>query len=508
MSDEVLNTNLPQLSPDLVHSHILACRTLKNRVDLRLLEWLFVLIQKKFAPALGFPGPASYVMVNLHYEKSEAYCVVMVSKVLPFLPLTAKAYGRGDLSWSQVKQIARLRKAKESMKEEEWLAFARTHNVAALKGEVRNALKEGRESPRKGTYGLPNLRLRLSFDLDRETHELARKALEAKAEAMRGTRGDEDWRPTPEEVVMAIFEESLARELEGMKGEEGKKRRSIFEILYRVCPECRAGHIHTEDGLVEASPERLALIETVARKVEIGFDEELVRGVALSREEAERDIPEEVRAKVLALYGHACAHCGRSLVDLQIHHIIFYSEGGPHAVWNLLSACARCHGAVHAGTLEVYRDSLGELHWRSRADRLTKVLEPEIEELASIPAVAVVRVEAAPEAVAAAGPIVPTALAPGRERPAERVLGGLMTLGYSRREAQAMLWKARVDLRDLGRAPTENELFNSAVYGRAVVLGGSVRSGRAENGKNGAGKEPEARREGGDASPKDGTGGA
>src|SRR5512136_1953127 len=129
MTDEILNTNagdglplsprteLPELSPDHVHASILACRGLKNRVDLRLLAWLFVLIEKKFAPALGLPGPASYVMVHLHYEKSEAYCVLTTAKEMPFLPLTAKAYARGDISWSQVKQIARLRKAVESMKE-------------------------------------------------------------------------------------------------------------------------------------------------------------------------------------------------------------------------------------------------------------------------------------------------------------------------------------------------------------------------------------------------------
>jgi len=229
-------------------------------------------IEKKFAPALGFPGPACYVMVHLHYEKSEAYCVVTTAKVMPFLPLTARAYARGDVSCSQAKQIARLRKAVESMKEAEWVAYAGSNNVAALKGEVRKAIEDGRDSPRKGTYGLPNTLMRLAFDLNRETYEIARKAMEAKAQAMRIAKGDEDWRPTPQEVVMAIFEESLARDLEGMTGEEGKRMRSLFEILYRVCPECRAKHVHTEDGLVEVSEESIARIEKVARKLEIGFD--------------------------------------------------------------------------------------------------------------------------------------------------------------------------------------------------------------------------------------------
>ena len=57
MADEILNTNigdkvpeapaaqLPELSADLVHANIIGCHVLKNRVDLRLLQWIFVLVR-------------------------------------------------------------------------------------------------------------------------------------------------------------------------------------------------------------------------------------------------------------------------------------------------------------------------------------------------------------------------------------------------------------------------------------------------------------------------------
>ena len=265
--------------------------------------------------------------------------------MLPLLPLTGKAYGLGDISWSQVKQITRLRKKRPSIKEEEWVAFACGNTVAALKGEVRNALKEGRDGPRTGTWGLPNICMKLTLRFLREGYEIARKALEAKALAMRAASGDPDWRPTPEEVFLAFLEEG-----------------GSYEVLYRICPECRKGHIHTEDGLVEVPPESLARVEKVARKVEIGFDEELVKAEALTKEEA-RDIPEALRRKVLALYGHACARCGRKL-GLHIHHCLAWSDGGPHAVWNMAPLCRMDHACVHGHTLEVYRDCLGDLHWR------------------------------------------------------------------------------------------------------------------------------------------------
>jgi 5-methylcytosine-specific restriction endonuclease McrA len=51
-------------------------------------------------------------------------------------------------------------------------------------------------------------------------------------------------------------------------------------------------------------------------------------------------------AKVLFRDGHKCRHCGlRS--NLHVHHIIFRSQQGPDADWNLIVLCNDCHDALH-----------------------------------------------------------------------------------------------------------------------------------------------------------------
>jgi len=114
------------------------------------------------------------------------------------------------------------------------------------------------------------------------------------------------------------------------------------------------------------------------------------KGEALPVREVGRDIPADVEMKVLALYGKGCARCGQKL-DRQLHHIVFYSRGGPNEVWNLIAVCVACHGCIHHGTLEVFRDSPGELHWRTKAERVASVLEDEVLDLASVPPVVVER---------------------------------------------------------------------------------------------------------------------
>ena len=73
---------LPEISPDEVHKNILRCYRLGNRICLRMVQWILVLIERDFAPALGFPRAVYYVRENLQYEKSEAYEVVRVAKSL------------------------------------------------------------------------------------------------------------------------------------------------------------------------------------------------------------------------------------------------------------------------------------------------------------------------------------------------------------------------------------------------------------------------------------------
>ena len=40
-----------------------------------------------------------------------------------------------------------------------------------------------------------------------------------------------------------------------------------------------------------------------------------------------------------------------------MHHIIYRSELGPDASWNLCTLCVTCHDAVHSGNLNIWSDA-------------------------------------------------------------------------------------------------------------------------------------------------------
>lgn len=66
------------------------------------------------------------------------------------------------------------------------------------------------------------------------------------------------------------------------------------------------------------------------------------------------DIPERVRLEVLARDQYACVSCGTAGENrLQLHHVVYRSQGGTHDEENLATLCSDCHRLVHHGDLTV-----------------------------------------------------------------------------------------------------------------------------------------------------------
>lgn len=62
-----------------------------------------------------------------------------------------------------------------------------------------------------------------------------------------------------------------------------------------------------------------------------------------------------VKQYVLSRDGYKCqsGQTGRHSRKLHVHHIIFRSNNGPNTPENLITLCARCHDALHAGQFEL-----------------------------------------------------------------------------------------------------------------------------------------------------------
>lgn len=57
--------------------------------------------------------------------------------------------------------------------------------------------------------------------------------------------------------------------------------------------------------------------------------------------------------KVYQRDGWKCRHCGDRNA-LHPHHVVYKSHQGPDTLENLLSLCAQCHNAHHAGRLAIH----------------------------------------------------------------------------------------------------------------------------------------------------------
>jgi hypothetical protein len=496
-------TSHPEMSPDLVHTNIMRCYKLGNRIHRKLLGWVLVLIERNHCVALGSPLPVFYVKLHLGCEKTEAYDIIKTAKALPCVPRSADAFEAGDISWAKLKQIARV--ATEET-EKDWLDFARSHKPGELKAQVRDALKTNRKAPRKDGRGLSNLQVNMVIPMSLEVQEIVRKALQKATDVMREVLAEfsreEGREPTLEEVVRFLSEKVLATDLLGLVKDQSERERAIYDLLIHQCSDCKARLLHTEDGPIAISHKDGDEIERKARKVVINH-EDLVKGEALPVGEVnDQQIPKGIELKRLALDRHCCARCGTHL-NLHLHHVIFRSKRGPNEVWNLLTVCERDHACIHGGTLEVFLVSQGKVIWHSRADKIDRFLKDELKEYASIPAVNVTIAARAPEAPSPQSPAAAEA-APARvlSRVEEGAIAALVKVTkQSRTEARERVLKALQMLSSLGRAATADEIFATAYYGRVIENGGKVR--RCGNGKpvadaggnsarNGDSKAPEA----------------
>ena len=67
------------------------------------------------------------------------------------------------------------------------------------------------------------------------------------------------------------------------------------------------------------------------------------RGIAQSSSEAA-----PLRLKILERDNWRCQFCG-TRSNLQVHHIIYRSHGGPDDEDNLITVCVTCHEQIHLG---------------------------------------------------------------------------------------------------------------------------------------------------------------
>ena len=77
----------------------------------------------------------------------------------------------------------------------------------------------------------------------------------------------------------------------------------------------------------------------------------------LRQEEIDREVARRRRIRVsdknevFERDNYTCQICGKKHERLEVHHIVFKSEGGSNSMSNLVSLCCDCHEKIHKGKL-------------------------------------------------------------------------------------------------------------------------------------------------------------
>jgi len=146
--------NPETISAEELHRLILRAYVLGARVRLRFLKALLALHRTRLYIQLGFSSTTQYAARYFGYQKSQTYESLRVAEALERLPITAKSFSEGSISWSAVREITRVA-APET--EKEWVEFASKKSIEEVRAEVLDALKKNRKLNRPARFDMVRL---------------------------------------------------------------------------------------------------------------------------------------------------------------------------------------------------------------------------------------------------------------------------------------------------------------------------------------------------------------
>jgi hypothetical protein len=355
---------------------------------------------------LGYSTFENYCDREFGIARSTAYEYMRVSAALEYLPRLRVLFSKGDMSWHQVREITKVAKADTEI---EWIELTCEVSVRKLMAEVRAAQRSGRERPRDGESGLPNLHVTLSIDVTLEEKERLIRGLalvpEALSEHDRDHDSDHDGgnHVAPRDLKMLLLHLAdglLSGELRVTRTAEGcpcgapmKPLRSQM-IVYHERADGEAT-LATDSGPVAVPAERIAALAPLSEWIgvrrsdepgevespteaaghpEVECPAEAVgeavgdREVAEVAEQASGEIDRPTNARlareILSRDSMRCTSPGCSRRrNLHVHHIQHRSKGGRTAADNLTTVCDTCHALLHSGRLDVAGSAPHRLAW-------------------------------------------------------------------------------------------------------------------------------------------------
>lgn len=148
--------NPPSINAKELHEILLRSHCDGNRGLKRFMDALRTLCETKLCKQLGYPGIAAYADKVFHYQRTQTFEFIRVSRALVDLPQISEAFQRGEISFALVSKLTKVSTAET---ESEWLALADKQNAQALDHAIDEARHRGSKNPRSGKFGLDSLRM-------------------------------------------------------------------------------------------------------------------------------------------------------------------------------------------------------------------------------------------------------------------------------------------------------------------------------------------------------------
>ncbi|MEO8180856.1 MAG: hypothetical protein ABI895_18645 [Deltaproteobacteria bacterium] len=348
-------------------------------------RWLLAAQRAAVHVHLGFGSFGEYVERMFGYKPRSMQEKLRVAEALEGLPALERALSSGEVSWSAVRELTRVALSET---EHEWLELARGKTLRQLEQVL--AGKHSGDAP-ASPPDLSAQRHVLRFDVAAETFALFRDALNELRRRTAAALDDDS----------ALLE--LARCVLGGPRAEG---RASYQVVLNVCPDCGNGRQQAKGGLVPVGPDVIRMAQCDAQHISLSADPSPAPANDLEPDDrqdehqdppdgaepsphdahvsaskssqtrrpeagghghprARQTIPPALRRAVLLRDQHRCQVPGCNNVSwLDVHHIELRSEGGRHALENLICVCGSHHRAAHRGNITIDRSAGGALRVR------------------------------------------------------------------------------------------------------------------------------------------------
>lgn len=188
-------------------------------------------------------------------------------------------------------------------------------------------------------------------------------------DSLAAPRGEDDTRSTDQRHVDAVDDLASAFLESGLPSDQGVRP----HLSVRVDAETldgQPGEAATLDGFGPIGPQLLALLACTADVTPVLTQQGFANSsVILNVGRTQRLATLKQRRAIHTRQEGRCAAPGCQNTHLEIHHVVWWSRGGPTDLDNLIGLCSRCHHLVHRDLLKVSAAGAGTFTFTNNTGR-------------------------------------------------------------------------------------------------------------------------------------------